>query len=60
MSAQQMPEPRIEARWEKVSGVDEVVGWEVWTGDEWLDTFDNEGDAIDYRAAIAKAAGSAS
>jgi len=44
---------RIEPRWEKVGGADEVAAWEVWNGDEWLDTFDNEGDAIDYRASIA-------
>jgi len=58
MSAQHSPGPRVEARWEKVGGFDEVVAWEVWDGDEWLETFDNEGDAIDYRP-VAQATGSA-
>jgi hypothetical protein len=56
-AAQHTPGPRVEARYERVGGVDEVVAWEVWDGDEWLDLFDNEPDALDYCAAIAKATG---
>lgn len=60
MSAQNTLGLRVEARWEKVGGADEVVAWEVWSDDEWLETFDDEGDAIDYRAALAKTTGNAS
>lgn len=42
-------------RYERIEGCDEVVAWEVWDGDDWLQTFDNETDAIDFRADVARA-----
>lgn len=50
--------PRIEPRWEKVAGTDEIVAWQVWVGVRWFDSFDNETDAIDYRDALSKVIGS--
>jgi hypothetical protein len=53
MSASE-PGLRVEPRCENVGGTDEVVAWEVWNGDEWLDTFDNEGDAIEHLVSTRK------
>lgn len=66
MSAQPTRAPRVEVlpRYEHIGGIEEVVAWDVWLDREevspgvctghFLKTFDNETDAIDYRAAAAK------